>query len=228
LPSTPSGYRPSPYHFGFSKIDQHLTPERIEGMKDYKMLFVPGILYEVHKFLGAFRIARFLNLHQYFGDQMAWLRQQGIEAELVDVRSVSMAKNAGLIERAIAASDKPVILVTHSKGGLDALAALIGNRALQARVKGWLSLQTPFYGTPVADFLAGSRLLRPVMSAVAKVIGGSIDALDQLTTKAAEAYQKAHHDDIAELTQAIPVISRPVSRRTLRSGSTRSSSPSGT
>ncbi len=143
-----------------------------------------------------------------------YTQMQAFEAAGIPVRNVSsvspsfdtsesVAHNARAIREAIRAADKPVIVVSHSKGSLDTLHALLAVPGFWGRkVVGWVALQAPFHGSPLAD---------PAPSAMhdllLRVVGGNGEALDDLKTTTRAVYMETRRDRIAELTAAIPVIS---------------------
>ena len=99
-------------------------------------------------------------------------------------------------------SHKNVTLVSHSKGGLDTLQALLENRGLWGdTVTGWVALQPPFAGSPVADNVPAA-LAAPVLTA----FGGDEQSLLDLKTAPRAQYMQDRAATIAELTAAIPVI----------------------
>ncbi|MFC7608874.1 lipase family protein [Teichococcus aestuarii] len=95
------------------------------------------------------------------GTQLRWLLAQGARARVVKLPTTApIAPNAARLAEAILAEPEPCLLVAHSKGGLEALAALL-EPAVAARCAGLLALHAPFHGSPVADaLLARPRLHR--------------------------------------------------------------------
>ena len=106
--------------------------------------------------------------------------------------------NGAVIREALGSmGNRKVLIVSHSKGGLDTLDALLNaDDSLQGTVHGWLSLQAPFFGSPLAD--VGSRAL-PFN------LGDGIRALGDLQVSVRDPYMKRHERDIARLLQSIPV-----------------------
>ena len=90
-----------------------------------------------------------------------WRRKGLPPSSSTSPREGPITANAAEIARAITTAPGPVTLVTHSKGSLDALAALSGDPALAAppRIAAWISLQAPFYGLPLADLNARDPLV---------------------------------------------------------------------
>ncbi|MGB8223685.1 MAG: hypothetical protein WCF10_13955 [Polyangiales bacterium] len=117
--------------------------------------------------------------------------------------SESVAHNAAAILDFLRHTDKQVIIVSHSKGGLDTLEALLQAPELWGdTVAGWVALQAPFYGSPVAD-PAPSAINAVLLSAV----GGNGQSLDDLKTTIRDSYMAEHESQIADLTASIPIIS---------------------
>ncbi len=145
---------------------------------------------------------------RYFHDQMKALKELGVDYAMADVDSVMLpAHNAAKIAAEIRKSDKPVILITHSDGGMYALQALVENPDLASGVRGFISLQTPFGGSPVADYVKGHRLLSAAMSGLLGHFGGTIDALDSLTPDKRSAFQAANREAINSVVAGVRIIS---------------------
>ena len=95
----------------------------VEVLRRHKVLLVPGYFSDIDA--------------RYFSDQLHWLASIGVEHEKLAVRArQSVAINAPIIATAIQDSTKPVILITHSKGSVDALEALRAQPSLRMKVKG--------------------------------------------------------------------------------------------
>jgi hypothetical protein len=94
-------------------------------------------------------------LPDYFEPNIERLRAHGLDASLVETDPYGTSKeNAPRIKASIAASSKPIILFAHSKGGADSLEALRLFPELQDQVKILVLLQSPYFGTPLADWFA--------------------------------------------------------------------------
>ncbi len=184
--------------------------KNLSGLKRYKVLLVPGFM------TGAFiKVSRALGHDpkpwHYFGPQMRWLEEQGVEYELVAVLTEqTTAHNARIIRKAIDSSKKEVLLITHSKGGLDTLAAMLQlqkRRGLE-KVRGWISVQSPFLGAPGADRVAGNRLLHFWTTRFLEhsYVGGSRHSITRMTTEASQRYNRRHAAAITELLRSVPTI----------------------
>lgn len=150
-----------------------------------------------------------LGLIDYFGDQERGLRAAGFDVTVVDTESeASIAHNARLLEAVVLADDRPICIVSHSKGGLDTLAFLLNaDPKVRERVACWIAFQTPFSGSPIADGVASVDLLRWPSEQALALFGGSGDSLHELRTDARGEYLNLHADGIAALAESITILS---------------------
>ena len=166
----------------------------VEVLRRHRVLLVPGYFSDLDS--------------RYFLDQLNWLASIGVEHEKLAVGSrQSVAINAPIIATAIRNSPKPVILITHSKGSVDALDALRAQPSLRTKVKGWLSLQGAFFGSPVADMLLDGARLNPWLATVILgYFGGTMESAQRLTTGASLAYYRDNKSAIDEVVRQVPAI----------------------
>lgn len=195
------------YRNAWSAPDAAFTAANVERLKGCKVVFVPGFMANVYIVLGETRVAERYRQLGYFDDQMYWLKSRGIEAERLDVQSEETPEhNAEIVAAAIAASAKPVILVTHSKGSLDSIEALVRHPELRGKVRGWLSIQGALLGSPVADFIADSRILTYKFRLLLRALGGNFGSLECLTTRASRERYERNKDGIAAILREIPFV----------------------
>jgi hypothetical protein len=169
-------------------------PAHAQALRQYRVLLVPGYFSHLDP--------------SYFGDQMRWLAGLRVDHDKVAMKTGdTVAVNAAIIAAAIRGSAKPVILITHSKGSVDALEALATDRALRGKVKGWISLQGAFFGSPIADMLLDPALLHPAVGAgILAFFGGTEEAAKGLTTQSSLAYYRAHSAAIDGVLREVPAI----------------------
>lgn len=166
----------------------------VDLLRKHKILLVPGYFSDIDP--------------SYFSDQLQWLASLSVEREKVAVESrQSVAVNAPIIAAAIRTAKLPVILITHSKGSVDALEAMRTEPALHTKVKGWVSLQGAFHGSPVADMLLDEQRFNPLLAAlILGLLGGTKESAHGLTTGAARAYLKTHAAAISALVRTVPAV----------------------
>ncbi|MBK9031575.1 MAG: hypothetical protein IPL61_09615 [Myxococcales bacterium] len=159
--------------------------------KDYIYLVVPGLFTEHYP--------------GYMNDNMARMKKLGLDARMVTIDTdASVEDNAKIIRDAIneiaKAEGKEVVLIGHSKGGVDATAAIAQYPELYEHVHAVIAMQTPYGGTPVASDIAGNaRLLGLVGSAIKRLFSGDQRALTDLTYQARQEFVRAHPYDTARM-----------------------------
>jgi triacylglycerol esterase/lipase EstA (alpha/beta hydrolase family) len=165
-----------------------LTADQIKHLKKYRILFVPGLLGNIYLKTG---------ILEYFSDQMNWLKsalhfQEKKDYEIVGIHTQrSIKDNVPIILKAIKDSDRPVIIIGHSKGGLDSFTTLLDHPEIQSKVAGFITLQTPFKGSPVADDISDSYVCRNTSKFLLTALSGQGASLDDLMTSHRQAH--IHH-----------------------------------
>eukprot|EP00792_Barthelona_sp_PAP020_P011821 TRINITY_DN6040_c0_g1_i1.p1 TRINITY_DN6040_c0_g1~~TRINITY_DN6040_c0_g1_i1.p1 ORF type:complete len:425 (-),score=113.79 TRINITY_DN6040_c0_g1_i1:68-1342(-) len=95
-----------------------------------------------------------------------------------------------------------ILMVTHSKGGMDFLHCLLHHPEVTNNIKGWIAYQSPFYGTEIAD------MAPDIISKIAlESTGGRLESAKDLETERRVEYMNEHHDSIVKLLCRIPTIS---------------------
>jgi hypothetical protein len=163
--------------------------------KDYRYVLVKG--------LGG------NNYPRYMARDYAALQHRGLDVEFAPIDTgAGVAHNSAVIEHMIRETRTPIIFIGHSKGVADTADA-IGRLAkddpalVQARVRGLVSIEGAYRGSPVADTLAGNRWGLRAMKLRAWSIGGSIDSALDIRT----AVRKTAIDDHPMPTHLVPTVS---------------------
>ncbi len=144
----------------------------------------------------------------YMGVQLAWLCETlRLPAQVVKLPTAApVAANAAKLAATLTADPRPAVLIGHSKGGLEALAALLDPEAA-ARCRAFLALQSPFRGSPVADVVIAARPLHLAAGFALEALKlGTGEGLRDLTTTAREAWLAAHADAVAMLLRRVPTL----------------------
>jgi hypothetical protein len=182
---------------GAEEADAALA-ERLAG---HRLLLCYGLLGEVLAGLRPIGM-------DYMAGQLAWLRRIGVAAAPVPLPTAApVAENAARIAGAILAEPSPVILVAHSKGGLEALSALLLPGVAEC-CRGFLALQSPFHGSPVADAALGFGPLKGLAHHALRASRlGDGQGLADLTCALRGPWMVAHEAEIAALAASVPVAS---------------------
>ncbi|CAK7337463.1 unnamed protein product [Dovyalis caffra] len=150
----------------------------------------------------------------YFVGTKRFFSKMGLACHIAKIHSeASVEHNAWelkqYIEELYWGSGKRVMLLGHSKGGVDAAAALsIYASDLKNKVAGLALVQSPYAGTPIAsDILREGQIAdketRRIMELlICKIIKGDIRALEDLTYEKRREFISKH-----QLPMEIPLIS---------------------
>jgi hypothetical protein len=166
--------------------------------KNYEYLFVGGYFSE--------------RAPTYFQDSMASLEKQGLDVHQVPIDTEgSTRQNASVIRQAIldaASRGKKVVLVGHSKGGVDSTAALSLYPDLKQHVRALTTIQTPYGGSPIASDLYNIGPVRYLArGALELLFGGSPDSLRDLTYEERQRFVREH-----PYPSDVPTVSLATSR----------------
>jgi triacylglycerol lipase len=156
----------------------------VRELQKYKVILVPGVL--AQSFISSSNNPIKLNLlfEDAFKEQMTLLQKLKVDYEFVLLETEnSPAKNALVIIEAIKRSDKPVLIYSHSKGGIDTLEAIRQDPEILHRIHGWVSIQTPFWGAPVASELSDFPVTKNSGEELFKWMGGDAGGMSSLTIK---------------------------------------------
>ena len=188
-------------NFDDALVDSRFA-EILPEVRRYRVLIVPSYLSDT-----AFEANKH-GMADYFVRHVKWLGEAGIDVEVVAIESEApVAENATRVASAVREAEKPVCLLTHSKGGLDALDFLIHAGADErAKIACWISLQAPFKGTPLADVVATTPVLGDLAGAVLLALGGDAESLRDLTTESRSKYMTENAPAIRHIVATMPVM----------------------
>lgn len=194
----------------FHQYDQYIKDAHLERLRDCNVLIVHGLLGEiglkVQSMLDTFDHDE--RVIDYLKDQRKAIDELGLQAHVAGFKSASVERSSGKIVEAILKSDKPVIILSHSKGCVDTLDALLklSSQGKLDRVAGWIAIQGVFYGSPDADSYVKNRFKNAYAHVALKFMCADFDSIRDLTTKRREQYQAEHAAEIESLTQKLPVL----------------------
>jgi triacylglycerol lipase len=112
----------------------------------------------------------------YFDQNLDGLKAAGMQVDRAPINTIdSVEHNAKVIADMVkkyAAEGKKVVLIGHSKGGCDSEAALAMYPEIDKDVRGLVTIQTPYGGSPMADDLDSIPGLEQLLSPALDVLGG--------------------------------------------------------
>lgn len=187
--------------------NKELSEQEITELKDCHILFIPGIFSKfIHLFIG-----------KYFKPQIKFLKKHGIDNYTIlwstELSCEGMAKKI----KEVADRHKKILVITHSKGGIDFLTFLVNHPNYQEKLKGWLCLQAPIWGSQFADFLYANPLSRSFFKFTVVMYGGESKSAEQLTTHYRKNFMinnKAAIEDIVSRKNILFLASSVKSKKT--------------
>lgn len=208
--SVPAGARDVSHEWQAFQRNGTLDAKRVEAayatvldeLRGYKVIVVPSYLSSLLIDAGE------LGLTDYFRAPIDALKADGIEAEIAPIDTEeSVAENGRRIAAFVAASTRPVCIVSHSKGGLDTLEFLLHAKPeIRRHVACWVALQPPFGGSPVADLIVDEDWTRGIAKPVLRALGGSGKSIDDLTVKVRTKYMNEYAQYIESIEKSFPII----------------------
>lgn len=188
------------------------TKSEKEILKDFDFYFIPGILAET--FIWSDKrsyVDLSLVTRDYFSTQVKFLQDKykfsshrlttsskDVEETRQNIRTV--------IEDSIKAQRKP-IFISHSLGGLALLEELVFNSRYQSAVGGIIFLQSPFYGSPLADLtMEAPYQLEKYIKPLLPYLNISEATMDYLRPVSRIKFMETHKNGVKKLIEKIPVI----------------------
>ena len=129
----------------------YLNQKQIETLKNVEIALIPGIMSET--FINSdprSTIDLSIFTKDYFGSHLRYLKHLGIPVRRLLGSSASVDDTRKEVDIFLRSTERPVIFIAHSLGGMALLDHLLVNEDLWPRIQGIIFLQSPFTGAPVA------------------------------------------------------------------------------
>ncbi len=109
-------------------------------------------------------------------------------------------------ERLLKPTHSSINIIAHGKGGLDTLECLLRYPELLTRVNRLIFVQSPFWGTPLADFLVGHAVISPMVQLISWFKGVPFKAIEELSELSRQVYMIVNREKIQKLLSEIPTM----------------------
>lgn len=187
---------------------ERASDEQIRELQNYKVLLIPGFLSDFAPYFRNSAVGKRIGFRGQFTDHIAAFVDWGIDYELLEIESEDPPeKNAARLRDFLETSPEKYILLTHSKGSIDAMDAFLRYPEIRSRIVMWLSMQAPFWGTPVAEFFLDKECLDEPLKRIMKFLGGSIESIYSMSFFERSPYMYEHSVEIGDLISEIPTLS---------------------
>jgi len=107
-----------------------------------------------------------------------------------------------IIRKYVLQQTKPVIIIGHSKGGVDTTVALSLFPELVPHIRGVITIQSPFGGSPIATDFCQSPSSARFFSGALRAIMGDPKSMDQLTYQYRKSFMESHQYPI----ESVPTL----------------------
>lgn len=136
----------------------------------------------------------------YFRDNMELLDRYSIPNKRIVVESEDPVKeNARFIKEELDKIKGPLLIISHSKGGLEFLEVLVNHPEVSERVVGWVTMQSPFRGSVLADYFISGKVKRTIIGWAFYILGGDIGGMSSVGTVERLEYMKANVSKIKDI-----------------------------
>ncbi len=169
------------------------------NLKNTQVIFIPGILSESF-ILGDFRSLFEFSLFTkgYFSEHLDTLESHGIDCVRITSSSDSFSELRDNIEKVIneaVQKNKKIIFIAHSLGGLALIDLLIQKPQYLKFIRGNFFLQSPLYGSPMADlYLENPFHIRSITRLFLPFLHTSEDVINALSTKSRKTYMQRNRE----------------------------------
>lgn len=198
----------SSFTFASSDYTDHLihyyenseeTKSISERVSSYHFIIVPGLFDSVK---------RYITKHDY-EDYVRWFETHNISHEILHLQTqCDPETNHETIKTAIENSpnQKKVFLLAHSYGGILSFSTLLAYPHLRDKVIGLITMQTPYYGSRLADRLKEGTFTNWLSHATFRILGGDCNGFMQFGREHRSQWLQEHEAGIREILSKISVF----------------------
>lgn len=192
--------------------DPKFSSQELKKLEGYKVLLISGVLAEIVIAEDKSAPVDFsFFTGNYFGEQLKLFKKLGVDAKRISSSSANIEITKDTIKKEIEIAqneNKKVIFMTHSLGGLVLLDYLVESYPTgRENIKGILFLQSPFYGSTIADmYLSDDFIIKKMAGPILPLINLSENTLHYLSVKNRKEYMLKNYDEIMQILKKIPTI----------------------
>lgn len=196
-----------------------LSSSEISKLQGFRYILVSGMQYEILTALTHYlpasirRLVGRVESSVAFPTQERILSRLGILKQKFDLSAMPPENfmKRTMLRNAVINSDRCVVMMGHSKGGVDILDLLVHlaetrDYSTLSKVKGFLPIQSPLQGTPHADLLDFPGTIPDPRSGGTTTIRSILNNMDYLSTSTRRAWMASHRSELNYINQNISTI----------------------
>ncbi|EQC46948.1 hypothetical protein [Bacteriovorax sp. Seq25_V] len=163
------------------------------------IVFIPGILSET-VIEDSSQIVNFSYLMgDYFKEQLNWCATEKIKCQRIILESeASVDVNSLQLRKSLSDITGELIVISHSKGGLEFLNVLLNDDDIRLRTHAWIAMQSPFKGAVATEIFLDNKILKKGVEWLFSFLGGSSGGVQSISVKDREGYIKLNTKMIEE------------------------------
>jgi hypothetical protein len=182
---------------------QDFTPSEWEFLKEkVEFVFVPGLFS---------KLTTTKQIPMSFIPQRYWLDSWGGHYTFVSNHTQRPShENMSFILHTLEklqSSNRYVLLIGHSKGGLEILETLLRHPEFHGNILGIITYQSPFKGSPLSDYFLKLKKFHKVLPLTDALFEANIKTIIDLSTDYRHEYLETNKNEIQELVEKIPFVS---------------------
>lgn len=105
-----------------------------------------------------------------------------------------------------APEQKSIFILAHSFGGLISLSTLLKHKEVYPRIAAIMTMQTPYYGSLIADYFYHGKLAYALACSTFALTGGSVKGFVQFHRDLRVRWLEENKAELIELTKKIPLL----------------------
>ena len=192
----------------FYKNKSSLSIAEIKKLQNTKIILIPGILFETfHEDDQRTELGFSKLVGNYLQRPLDYFpKKYKLETQRLSTSSSSLEETKKNIELSLK-TNKEVVFITHSLGGLVLLDYLLDNRDRAEKIKGIIFLQSPFHGSPMADIYRENPFyIRSLLRNILPFFNTTEEVIDYLSVEKRSIYMEKRDFEIKEILKEIPSI----------------------
>ena len=193
------------------KQAQIIKPSDVTFLKDTEIVMIPGIVSEAFSEYdprGVLDVS--FIFENYMDAQRLNFERLGLSVTVLLASSTSVDETLAEIDDTLVKlkqQNRKALFITHSTGGLVLLDYFLAHKQMIPELKGILFMQSPFYGTPVAEvYFKNPYFARTILRPLMPLVHTSENLIVYLTMEKRQKMMGDRDAEIKEFLAQVPVI----------------------
>jgi hypothetical protein len=189
-----------------------MSIKALKSLKGSRIILIPGLLSESFRAEDDRSSVDFsLITNGYFQSQLEMLEEKyGLDAVQILSSSSSLDQIKGSIDEEVKKAkqdQKSLVFVAHSLGGLALVDYLVDRPEAMEIIKGNLIMQSPLYGTPIANlYQEDPYYIGTALKPILPYVNVSEDVFNLMRTDSREHYMNQNKDRVSKIVSNVKTL----------------------